>query len=351
MKIIITSPSLDEKVNVSGISTLVRQIIERSSLQYIHFLAGKKDNERRGIFWIFRQILLPIKFYRLVKDSQAHLIHINTALNPLSILRDFSLCLIAKRLQKPVILHIHGGKFLTQEFEKLWLKRITKKMMTDASAILVLSETEQKIIKERFGKDALVLKNAVSVEEFSVGKKQKNSIVFLGRMHESKGLFEIIEAFHEIKELDFCFTAFGNGEMKEFFIEKMKALLGSKFRFGGVIAGRQKTQILSQADILILPSRYGEGLPIAILEAMAAGCLVIASDIASVGSVIRNGINGFLIKPKDAKQLAEKLKLVLRMDESHKTSIRKKARKTIESHFDLKNYIQSLEQIYRKIAK
>lgn len=352
MRIVITSPSLDENENVSGISTVVRQIICESSFSYFHFVAGKKDSEERNLLWLLRQLFLPFKFYLTLKKVNPQIVHINTALNPLSILRDLFLCLVAKISGKSILIHVHGGKFLTQKFEKRWLEKLTEKMLEQANLVLVLSESEKKVINQRWkGIRIEVLQNAVSSERFSFGNKKRNSIAFLGRMHEAKGLMEIIEAFREIRELDFHFSAYGKGKMQDIFVKQMREILGNKFNFGGVISGDTKIKILSETDILILPSRYGEGLPMAILEAMACGCIVIASDIASISIVIQDGVNGFLIEPKSPEQLIQKLRFILEMDESTKSRIRANARKTVESSFDLEKYIRNLEKIYEKVAK
>ena len=61
----------------------------------------------------------------------------------------------------------------------------------------------------------------------------------------------------------------------------------------------------SPEPIFVLPSRYGEGLPMAMLEAMAAGCVVVAADAGSVTAVVTDGENGYVVEPKNTAQLAE----------------------------------------------
>lgn len=353
LKILITAPSLAESKNVSGISTVVRQIIENASFEYKHFAAGRQDDERQNANWIFRQTALPFRFYLTIKRHKIDVVHINTAFNPLSILRDFALTEAARRAGKPVLLHIHGGKFLAREFEKDWLKRIAEKMLREANAILVLSDLEKEIIENRWQNlHVEVLENAVATDNFPAIKKQKNSLIFLGRLHESKGLNEIIEAVCALKNenLDFTFRAFGAGGEQEFFVSEMTEILGERFFFGGVIGGKEKRKQLAQSDIFILPSRYGEGLPMAMLEAMAAKCVVVVSEMASTGAVVRDGVNGFLVEPGNVSQLIEKLRRVL-SDDSNFADLRENARRTVEAKFNLCSYIKRLENIYRKIPR
>ena len=83
MKILITAPSLSETENVSGISTVVRQIIENSSLEFSHFAAGRKDGQRAGPGWAFKQIFLPAKFLFKIRQEKPDILHLNTSLTPL----------------------------------------------------------------------------------------------------------------------------------------------------------------------------------------------------------------------------------------------------------------------------
>ncbi|MCC6326912.1 MAG: glycosyl transferase, partial [Acidobacteria bacterium] len=85
MKIVITAPSLDEHRNVSGISTIVRQIIEHSPHEFSHFKAGREDGEPADAVWLAKQAALPLRLWARILSEKADLVHINTALTDLSI--------------------------------------------------------------------------------------------------------------------------------------------------------------------------------------------------------------------------------------------------------------------------
>ena len=351
LKILITAPSLDESQNISGISSVVRQIVDCGNLDYKHFSAGKKDGERQNVRWIFKQSAMPLQFFQTLKSSKIDVVHINTALNPLSIIRDFALVKTAIFAKVPILLHIHGGKFLAQEFDKVWLKKLAGKMLGMSDKILVLSRLEKEIIETRWENlHVEILENAVATADFANVEKIGNSIIFLGRLHESKGLNEIIEAVQILKSenLDFTFRAFGAGDMQDFFVAEMSKILGDKFYFGGIISGKAKQNELNRSDIFILPSRDGEGLPMAMLEAMAAGNIVVVSEMASIGAVVENNFNGFLVEPKNVSQLTETLRNIL-LNKIDAAKIRRNTRKTVEETYNLQNHIEKLEDIYRTI--
>ena len=355
MKVLITAPSLDEKINVSGISTVARQIIERGANDYVHFEAGRRDGEQAGISWIFRQISSVPRFWRTLQSEKIDLVHLNTTLNFQAIARDLTLATIARFVRVPILLHLHGGRFLAEEFQNKRLARLAETMLRKAETILVLSDLERRIIEKRWrGLNVRVLENAVPVDE-TANLSRKNELpvlIFLGRLHESKGLNEIAEACRELKNagFDFRFEAYGAGEMKDSFVSEMKEILGDEFYFGGVVSGAQKMRALSEADVFLLPSRYGEGLPMALLEAMGAGCVPIVSEMASIGAVVKTGENGFLIEPGNTQELIEKLKFLLE-NQNDWENLRGAAQRTIREKFALNSYIKRLESIYAEIKK
>jgi len=199
----------------------------------------------------------------------------------------------------------------------------------------------------------VVLENAVSLDAVKGGAREaaRKTIIFLGRLHESKGLHEIIEACRilEAENFEFQFRCFGAGALKDFFTKEMSEILGDKFFYGGVAGGEQKWDELAASDIFLLPSRYGEGLPMAMLEAMAAGCVVVAADVASVRAVITDGENGFLVEPYNTAQVVEKLKILL-SGEADWEALRRNARATVEERFALGDYIKKLRKIYEETS-
>ncbi len=355
MKILITAPSLETRQNVSGIAAVVKQIIQHSRFEFCHFQAGRRDGENAGISWILKQIRAAPRFYRRLKREKIDVVHVNTALNPLSILRDAAFVKMARLAKRPVLLHLHGGKFLARKFENRFLAHIAEKMVRRANVVVVLSDLEKSLIENRWQNlNIRVLANAVAPGENKKNKVEKSQkvIIFLGRLHESKGLHEIIEACRVLKDenFEFRFNCFGAGGLEEHFIAEMRGILGEKFFFGGIVAGAEKEKALNEADIFLLPSRYGEGLPVAMLEAMAAECVVVVSEMASIGEVVKDGFNGLTVEPENVSQMIEKLKFLL-SDAADLTELKKNARATIDERFNLRDYIKKLETIYREIEK
>ena len=354
MNILITAPDLEESRNVSGISTVVRQIIERRPSQFTHFIAGSADRERKGPRWLIKQLALPIRFLMAVIRSRPDLIHINTALTDLSIWRDLALLLIGVAAGRPILLAIHGGKYLMNEAAGRLIDRAIGIMLRRSAAVVVLSEIEKASLLRRWPDvDITVLPNAIdTVNVPAIGRTNDTPVVvFLGRLHESKGIHELADACGKLHSTGgkFILRCYGDGPEKDRFIDTMNELLGRAFEYRGVVAGKEKWAALAASDIFVLPSIYGEGMPMALLEAMACGCVVIASDNASISAVIESGKNGYIVPAGDVDALAEKLALVIEHRDEW-PAVSAAAKKTIEEKFAIDRYFADLESIYSRAA-
>ena len=151
----------------------------------------------------------------------------------------------------------------------------------------------------------------------------KFSLLCVGRLSEKKGISYLIKAMPMIlyQNKDVNLIVCGDGparEELEQLTEKMN--LEKHVRFVGFVGDKEKIDYLSLADVLIVPSivlQSGEteGLPVVILEGLAAGKPIVASDVSGVKDVIKNGWNGFLVEQKNPEQIAEKVLEMLGDDE------------------------------------
>ncbi len=350
MKIVITAPSLDEHKNVSGISTIVRQIIEKSEHEFVHFRAGRIDGERSGIGWIARQATLPFRFAATAQN--ADVVHINTALTDRAILRDATL---VRMTRKPIVLSVHGGRYLLEEITNKRVDLAATSLLRAAKIVVVLSENEREHIECRWQDlDVRVLPNAVPIRDEPIAERNNEipQIIFFGRLHESKGLGEMVKACKQLADdgFDFKLNCYGDGPMKEEFLADVTAAIGDRFFYGGVLKSSEKYSVLDMSDIFLLPSIYGEGLPMAILEAMSAGCIVIASEMASVAAVIKDGENGYMVEPRNTEQLVARLKTTL-ADRDNWPQMREAAVNTVRNDFAISGYFEKLEAIYADAIK
>jgi len=355
MKILITAPSLDENENVSGISTLVRNIIRYGSNEFVHFEAGRKDGEAADTGWFARQTALPFRFYKQIRKHKPAVVHINTAFIPLAIMRDTALAAAARVAKRPVLLHIHGGPYVSGEFANPALRLAAEKLLQMSSAAVVFSDAEARSILKRFpGTKVRVLPNAIPLDEVpQTGREPgEKTFVFFGRLNKSKGLEHIITACRALKNQGFKFryVCCGAGPEMLPFCSEMSKILGDDFDYRGVVKGTEKWKVLSRADIFFQPSR-DEGLPIALLEAMAAGCVPVMSASGAVADVIEDGRNGFIVEAGNTDQTVGKLKFLLSESAAGWNEFRESARRTVRERFDFGSYLEKLDKLYTEIER
>lgn len=355
MKILITAPSLNEDENVSGISTLVRNIVKYDANRFEHFEAGRKDGEAAGAGWIARQAALPFRFFGRIRSFKPDLVHLNTAFIPLAIMRDAALAASARIAGCPVLLHVHGGPLVAGNFTNPVVRTAAEKLLQLSAAVVVFSDAEAKQIVDRFpGTNIKILPNAVPLPE--IPERQSSSpartIIFFGRLNRSKGLDHIVAACRSLREQGFAFryVCCGAGPEMISFCSQMSSVLGGDFDYRGVVKGQDKWKVLSEADVFFQPSR-DEGLPIALLEAMAAGCVPVMSASGAVADVIEDGRNGFLIEAGNTQQTVGKLKFLLSEGPAGLRELRENARRTVAERYSFDKYVSALDRLYKELVR
>ncbi len=142
-------------------------------------------------------------------------------------------------------------------------------------------------------------------EEDAQASSDTNEIrlVFVGRLAPVKGLRVLFEALETlfVTEPGLSLTLVGDGEDRAR-LEAAAVHFGDRVRFTGYLTQDEVAVVLRQSDICVLPS-FAEGVPVILMEAMAAGLPVVATQVAGVGELVRHGENGLLASPGDVETL------------------------------------------------
>jgi len=349
MRILITSPSLDINKNISGISSVLANIIKWQRDKYIVFTSGRSDNEKRDVKWLLNQFFFLIRYIKILRVSNINVVHINSAMSELSIIRDYFLISIAKILRKKIVLHIHGGKYLFASHKPIILKYFIQDSLKKSDQIIVLSELERDNIKNKFNVDNInILQNCIELNHAKTipFEDKKNVIVFLGRIVKDKGLNEIVEAFRLLnkKTNDFFFELCGVGPDFAIYDNLFNELLGNRYKYNGVVNGSEKWDFLKNAKIFLLPSYY-EGLPISLLEAMSTGCIPIVTPVGSIKEVIKDEYNGIIVNKYAPDEIMEAILHIIK-NQQVAEYMALNAALTIKERFNILNYKEQLNKIY-----
>lgn len=160
-------------------------------------------------------------------------------------------------------------------------------------------------------------------------------LLFVGRLEERKGVKFLLEAMAQLKARgsDVRLNIVGNGPQKEALQRQTAALsLEAVVTFAGTQDEAGVAEALRHADLLVVPS-LSEGLPVVIMEALASGVPVVASDVDGIPELVRDGETGWLVPPADQQVLAESMEQLL-VDPGLRQRMGAAGRQLVASEYD-----------------
>lgn len=251
-----------------------------------------------------------VKFLFLYKKYD--LFHIHTASYGSTFRKRIYLKKI-KKAGKKAIVHIHGAKYLV--FYNGLKEKDKKKVVNflrSADIVIALSDDWKEKFEQTFGlTNCVSLPNGIDTDQFVDAicdpAQHQNSFVMLGRLGERKGAYDLVNAVEQAMKQNPKIKLYmaGDGE-----IDKVKALIAEKklennIEVVGWVDFADKVKLLKKSATVVLPS-YNEGLPMSILEGMAAGKAIISTTVGAIPEVVSKE-NGILIQAGDVPALAEAL--------------------------------------------
>ena len=179
---------------------------------------------------------------------------------------------------------------------------------------------------------------------------------YCGRIVPEKGVEDLIRAAPRILQLEpsVHFVLCGRDQNDGEYCRKLEDLafelgVGGNVHFVGFRHDVEK--VLEAIEILVLPSRWSmpEGLPLSVLEGLAAGCLIVASPISGVTEVVRPGETGILVEPEDPGILATAIVEALRMPESELRRFHETGRELVASEYSIERQATQIGHLYRDL--
>lgn len=225
-------------------------------------------------------------------------------------------------------------------------------MMEKISARIAVSEDAKRTMINHFGGDAVIIPNGVRVSDFTkFPAKAIDSgpfrILFLGRIDESrKGLSVLLAALENVIEKfpDLICEIVGPGEVDEIDTKIKKNLV-----FKGMLSSIEKARAYTSSDVYVAPNLGGESFGIVLLEAMSAGCPVLASDLSAFKRVLNDGSAGALFETGNAESLATELISLLENPEKRK-NLRNSGFKRAKE-FDWSNIVKQILDVYASVSQ
>ncbi len=303
----------------------------------------------RGIIW---------RFGSLINDFKPDLIHAYNATPD-----GFVALKIAKKYSLPLVCSLRGSDINVSPTYSEYIYKLTKMVLLEATMITSVSN-DLKVAAEKIAKpekEIEVVYNGCDTNIFRFNEVTRlqyrkklgilpkdRVIIFVGRLLKTKGIFDLLKAFLQLRRnfSDLHLVLVGDGpETKS--INNMISANGLK-RKAHIIGEQLHNEIpnlLSSSDLFVLPTYY-EGLPNSLLEAMACGLPIIITKVGGIPEAVIDGKNGILINTNDVHALVKAVEHLLR-NERERTKMGFSGKDTIEKNFSWKRSANKLFNIYQ----
>ena len=315
---------------------------EKVVLKYIETI-----NDKNKISKFIKEIKGILEYKKNIDDFD--IIHIHMA-SRRSTYRKIKYIKIAKKHNKKIVLHVHGGgfkKFYDEECTTSQRKHI-RRWLKEVDRIIVLSDVWKEYFNKILNYEKIeVIYNGVKANNIKYNFDKKDKLLFVGRINKEKGIYDLLEAMKIIIErfpkieLNVC----GTGDNLQKIIKKLN--LTTNINLKGWLNKKEIDEEMKNSTIFILPSYY-EAMPMSILEAMSHGNAVISTRVGSIPTIIKDKNNGILINPGNKDELLTSIYQLLE-NKKLKEKISKNALKTISNKFSIDINIEKLVEIYENI--
>jgi glycosyltransferase involved in cell wall biosynthesis len=352
-RILMVGTALEGRGGVAAVVSVLRRhgLFERERVRYVAtHTEGSRGAKLKGALGGFWNTLLACARQRPA------VVHVHAASHA-SFLRKSVVLLIARMAGCKTIFHLHGGgfrRFATQEsgpLKRRWIRHTLER----SSVVITLSESWAQFV-HGFAPRAkvAVVPNSVPLPPLPpiapAASMQAQRILYLGRLEAAKGVFELLAAASRLAPRFPALRLVFGGEGDCAALRRRAAELGlaERIELLGWLGPRERDAELARAEVFCLPS-HAEGLPMAMLEAMAASKAVVATAVGGIPEALHDGDTGLLVPPRDEEALARALARLMG-DTALRDRLAARARTSIEQHYSTEVVCGQLSAIYRELA-
>ena len=316
----------------------------------VDFVATHRDGSKLEKF--VKAMHAFAAFFALLLRHPRAVLHVHSA-SRASFWRKSLFMALAMAARWPVIFHLHGGGFATfYDAECGPVRRALVRFFLDRAACIVVVSGRWCAWMNRVTRNPRVVSiaNPVALPAPTDTAREPQLVAFTGRLCEQKGIFELLQATVGLRREfpNLRVECAGDGDLDE--VERCVSTMGlaSHVRLHGWIGGRRRAELLARASVFVLPS-HAEGLPVSLLEAMAAGCAVVATSVGGIPDVVEDGFNGLLVPAGDSQALERALARLL-ADPELAREMGLAARATIANRFTPERTVAQVEELYSELG-
>jgi len=311
--------------------------------------------------------VMPGLFFKLLRSGKFDVVHTHGHFHVSSSFTVFS-NVFARR---PMVLTSHGAilgyRGLRRAIEVVFDKTVGKWTLRSADRVIGLSPSQARILEELGAKPdhVAVIPGWVELEQVDLRAdagsfRSKNNlgdrrlVLFVGRLLPIKGLMYLIEAMKHTETRPAIVIIGGeapgySGTKRSLEQEVQQLGLERDVFFLGQFQKEELGAAYVAADLFVLPS-LGEGLPLALLEAMAYAKCVLTTDVPGNRDVVKDGWNGLLVEPRNSVELARKIDYLLGNDDLRQR-LGGQARQDIEQNYRCEVVLKKILDVYQEVQR
>ena len=351
LEIVMLGAGLDVMGGISSVEKLILdQGVSEVNLKHI---ATLQDVSLMRKILVFNKAIFH--FVRILLKGKVDLVHIHFSSRG-STFRTLILIIFVLVFRKPVVLHSHGSGFhLFYRQQSLWIQKIIRYLFSKTNRIIVLSNSWKEFYVNNLDLEEskiAILPNPVKLPSQNKLNKSSSTVkfIFLGRIGERKGAFELIKAYSRIPVqhrniATLTLAGDGDADVARNMVNDLN--LADKVTILDWINSRERDSLLTDSDVFVLPS-HNEGLPMAMIEAMSFGLPVITTPVGGIPELITHEDNGILIEPGNIEELSSAMQSLIENGNT-RDSLGIKAEQSVAS-LDIEKYCLSLKSVYQELV-
>ncbi len=362
-RVLITVPCLELPGGVANYYRTLRPHLDSSKT---YFEVGARPGQASGLHggWggIWRLLADFWHFHRELRRQPVDIVHINPSLGRRSVVRDGLFLLIAKAHGRPVLVFFRGWDPACEAAIRARYARLFRLVYGRADALVVLAAEFRDSLRALgliapITVDTTVVTDSAFEEELPVGAgrttgAQAAGILYLSRLDHDKGLPEAIEAVAQLHQrfpaVTLTIAGEGPGRSAGEALVRNRGLDG--IRFEGHLDDDARARAFRRADIFLFPTSFGEGMPNAVLEAMAFGLPVVTRSVGGIRDFFEDGRMGFVTDSRDPAIFAGFLARLV-ADPALRASIGRYNREYARGRFAASVVAARLLEIYARVGR
>lgn len=295
------------------------------------------------------------KYRHQLRQKRYDVMHFTSSAS-LSLFKDLYIIRQAKRRGVKSIVHFRFGRIPELAQVRNWEWKLLVKVVKAADQVVVIDKDSYDTLRANGFDNICLLPNPVAprvvdIAKENVGvKRTPRSILFVGHVVKTKGVFELLEACSKIENINLQFVGHITPDMQSQIVSRYKD--ASWLTICGEKPYDEVIKEMCKCDVFVLPT-YTEGFPNVILESMACGCAIVTTSVGAIPEMLEEEDGkhyGIMVEPRNVEQLKGAIERML-SDADFKNECRANVQQRVNERYNIDSVWRQMVDIWRETAE